>query len=87
METLVIDIGGANLVVEKYEGTDFIVYFQDKETKCITQDIALIRQSKNNDGELMPNAADCIVWEDDGSEDYTHKFRIKQLIHQEGFLC
>jgi hypothetical protein len=80
MEKLVIDIGDASLVVEKYEGVEFIIYFQDKKTDCITQDIVTIRQALNNDGELIPDAVDCLVWTDDSNEDYTHKFRINQLV-------
>jgi len=79
METLVIDVGYANLVVEKYEGVEFLIYFQDKQTSCITQDIATIRQAPDS-GERMGNAVECLVWTDEGDENYTEKFRIKELM-------
>ena len=79
MEKLVIDMGKFNLVVEKYEGVEFIVYFQDKKTDCITQDVVTIRRKLEN-GELLQNAVECLVWTDDSNEDYTHKFVIKQLL-------
>ena len=78
MEKLVMDMGALNLVAEKYEGAEFIVYFQDKKTECITQDIATVRQSLDGNGELLPNAVDCLVWADNNDEDYTHSFTIKQ---------
>ena len=79
MEKLVIDMGEFNLVVEKYEGVEFIVYFQDKKTDCITQDVVTIRRKFEN-GELLQNSVECLVWTDDSNEDYTHKFVIKQLL-------
>jgi len=80
MEKLVIDMGEANLVVEKYEGIEFVMYFQDKKTDCITQDIVTVRQSLGDDGEPIPNAVDCLVWTDDSDENYTHKFCINQFL-------
>ena len=80
MEKLVIDMGGTNLVVEKYEGVEFIVYFQDKKTDCITQDIVTVRQSLNGNGELISNAVDCLVWADNNDENHTHKFCINKLL-------
>ena len=77
MEKLVIDRGELNLVVEKYEGVEFIVYFQDKKTDCITQDIVTVRQALNENGELIPNAVNCLVWADNNDENYTHSFTIK----------
>ena len=79
MEKLVINMGDFNLVVEKYEGIEFIVYLQDKKTDCITQDIITVRQALNG-GELLGNAVECLVWTDDSNEDYTHRFIIKQLL-------
>lgn len=79
MEKLAIDMGDFNLVVEKYEGVEFIIYFQDKKTDCITQDIVTVRQALS-DGELMRNAVECLVWTDDSDENYTHRFVIKQLL-------
>ena len=79
MEKLVIDMGEVNLVVEKYEGVEFIVYFQDKKTDCVTQDIVTVSQSLNGNGELIPNAVYCLVWADNNDENYTHKFCINKL--------
>jgi len=78
MDKLIIDMGEFNLVAEKYEGAEFIIYFQDKKTGCVTQDIATVRPTLDN-GELLPNAVECLVWADENSEDYTHKFLIKQF--------
>ena len=80
MEKLVIDIGEANLVVEKYEGVEFIVYFQDKKTDCITQDIVTVRQATNDDGELVSGAVDCLVWADESDENYTYKLCVNQFM-------
>ena len=79
MDKLVIDIGSAILVVEKYEGNELVIYFQDKKTDCITQDIATVRQAKDN-GNPIPGAVECLVWTDDGDENYTHRFLINQLL-------
>jgi len=79
MEKLVIDMGDFNLIVEKQHDVEFVVCFQDKKTDCITQDIAIIRR-KNCDGELLQNSVECLVWTDDGDEDYTHKFLINQFL-------
>jgi hypothetical protein len=77
MDKLVIDMGDFNLVTEKHEGVEFIIYFQDKKTDCVTQDIATVRRTLE-DGEVLPNAVECIVWTDEDSEDYTHKFVVNQ---------
>lgn len=84
MEKLVIDIGEAHLVVEKYESVEneseeFVVYFQDKKTDCITQDVATIRQA-SKDGELIPGAVECLLWTDDSDENYTHSYVINQFL-------
>ena len=78
MEKLTIDMGRANLIVEKYEDTEFIVYVQDKKTDCITQDIVTVRQAPNHDA-LTPDAVECLVWADEDAEDYTHQFIINQF--------
>ena len=80
MDILVIDVGEANLTVEKYENKEFIVYFQDKKTNCITQDVVTVRLVENEEGEIVPNVVDCLVWTDDIDENYTHAFRIKQYL-------
>ena len=77
MDKLVIDMGEFNLVAEKYEGVEFIIYFQDKKTDCVTQDIVTVRRTLEN-GELLSSAVECIVWADENSEDYTHKFLVNQ---------
>ena len=80
MEGLAIDLGEMNLVVEKYEGVEFVIYFQDKTTKCITQDIVTVRQALDGEGKTIADAVDCLVWTDDSDENYTHKFCIKQFL-------
>ena len=79
MEKLTIDMGDFNLVVEKYDGVEFIIYFQDKKTDCITRDIVTVRRTLEN-GDLLPNMVECLIWTDNNSEDYTHKFVINQLL-------
>ena len=83
MKKFVIDIGGINLVVEKYGSDEFIMYFRDKKTNCITQDIVTVRQAVNDDGHRIPGAVDCLVWADENDEDYTHEFRINQFREDE----
>jgi len=82
MDKLIIDMGQANLVVEKYEvddgSTEFVIYLQDKKTDCITQDIVTVRQAR--DCEIVPGAVECLVWADDSSENYTHRFVINQFL-------
>ena len=78
MEKLLIDMGDFNLVAEKYEGVEFIIYFQDKKTDCVAQDIVTVRRTLEG-GEVLPNAVECIVWTDENSEDYTHKFAVNQF--------
>ena len=79
MEKLVIDIGEANLVVEKYEGVEFIVYFQDKESGCVTQDIVTIRQAFKH-GNTAGSAVECLVWADANDENYTYRFAIDRFL-------
>ena len=79
MDKLVIDMGEANLVVEKYEGVQFIIYFQDKKTDSITQDIVTVRRVVRG-GELKLNAIECLVWTDDSDELFTHQFLINQFL-------
>lgn len=85
METLILDIGWTNLVVEKYEADELIIFLQDKNDHCITQDIAAIRQAKSND-EPLPRTIECLVWADENTEDYTNSFLIKQY-KEEGPVC
>ena len=79
MEKLIIDMDDFNLVVEKCEDVEFIIYFQDKKTDCIIQDIVSVRRTLEN-GELLINAVECLIWTDDSTEDYTHKFIINQFL-------
>jgi hypothetical protein len=79
METLTIDIGRANLVVEKYDSNEFVVFLQDKDSSCITQDIVTIRQAKEDD-EPISGVVECLVWADENTEDYTDKFLITQYV-------
>ena len=79
MEKLAIDMGDFNLVAEKCDGVGFAMYFQDKKTDCITQDVAMVRRTLEN-GEPLPNAAECLIWTDDSDENYTHKFIINQYL-------
>jgi len=71
MSIISLDLGWANLVVEKYEDDEFSIFLQDKATNCITQDIVAVRQSPSG-GEVI----ECLVWGDEDSEDYTYKFLI-----------
>ena len=83
MEAIFIDIGFVNLVAEKYRGVDgafeLVVYFQDKATGCITQDIVTVRQ-ESHDNQLADDAAECLVWADCNDENYTHKFTIHKYV-------
>ena len=79
METIVLDLGWTNLVVEKYEDDELNIYLQDKETNCGTQNIAAVRQARNDD-ESVESAVECLVWADKGSEDYTDKFIIEKYM-------
>ena len=80
METIVLDLGWTNLVVEKYEDNELSIYLQDKATSCITQDIAIVRQARNSDDEPAGEAVECFVWDDKNSEDYTNKFTIEKYV-------
>ena len=66
-----------NLVVEKYNGVEFVVFLQNKDNQCVTQDIATIRQARE-DEKPMPGVVECLVWTDENTEDYTDKFLIAQ---------
>ena len=79
MEIMKIDMNEFNLVVEKYDGKEFIIYFQDKDNGCITQDLVAISQSFNRNGEPVLNTIDCLVWADEDDENYTNKFSIKRF--------
>ena len=81
MSTMEIDIGFANLIVEKYDSgcpnLEFIICLQDKQSKEIIQDIALIRKSESG------NNIECLVWTDENDESYTHQFFIKRYLEKE----
>ena len=79
MENLiVVDIGAANLVAEIYDGREISIYFQDKRSGCVTQDIVTVSKRPPN-GSHSGGAVECLVWTDGSSEDYTHSFTIKKL--------
>ena len=71
-----LDLGFASLVVEVYNSDypvpEMIVCLENKKS---IQDIAIIRQAVNSDGEKQV-AVECLVYSDMNSDDYTHKFKI-----------
>ena len=79
METLAIDIGCANLVVEKCNNTELIVFLQDKTSNCVIQDIVTVRQATEGD-EPIPSVIECLVWADENTEDYTNKFLTNRYV-------
>jgi hypothetical protein len=84
MENLIVaDMGEVNLVAEKYGDTEICIYFQDKKTKCVTQDIATVRQATNADEEPLRNTVECLVWADEAVESYTHRFAITQFAEED----
>jgi hypothetical protein len=65
--------------VEKYDDVELVVFLQDKESKCVTQDIVTVRQAK--EGEIpIPDVIECVVWADENTEDYTDKFLINRYV-------
>ena len=74
MEKIKLDVGFANLVVEKYNSDypvpEMIVCLEDKTDGTAIQDIAIIRRSTNNE------AIKCLVWSDENDSNYTHEFNI-----------
>jgi len=76
METITLDLGWTNLVVEKYEADELTIYLQDKKTSYITQDISVIRQAKISHDKPIEGVVECLVWADEDNEDYTDKFVI-----------
>ena len=87
MNKMSIDIGFANLTVEKYSNDspfcEFSIYLADKELGAIHQDIALVRQAINDKGHKISDTVECVVWSDCDNEDYTHKFVIDLYKHTE----
>ena len=87
---LSLDIGSdnLNLTVEKADKhspfQELHIYFEDKETGLVHQDIALVRQAIKEDSlEKIPNKVDCLIWADSENEDYTHKFVINHWNEEE----
>jgi hypothetical protein len=81
MDKIIIDIGCANLVVQKYDSdhpvSEIIITLDDKKTGLVIQDIATIRQALDEArGKITPDTIECLVWADSCSEDYTNKFTI-----------
>jgi hypothetical protein len=82
LQTLVIELEEVNLVAEKYEGNEIIVYLQDKQTNSVTQDIVTVRHAVVN-GVQTQDTVECLVWSDAENEDYTHRFVIKRIPEEE----
>jgi len=84
MDKLVLDIGNANLVVQKDDGEydAFVICLEEKETGIVTQDIVIVRLSGEKN-ESKSAAVECLVYSDHYSEDYTHSFLIKQYVEDE----
>ena len=81
MDKMIIDIGCANLVVQKYKSdhpvTEFLIMLENKETEEVIQDIATIRQTFDEDSNaVISDSVDCLVWADSIDENYTNKFTI-----------
>lgn len=88
MEKLVLDIGFANLVVEKSDPglflDEFYITLQSKETGAVEQDIVLVRAAINEStGERINHAVECIVWAASDDENYTDKFFINQRVDED----
>jgi len=81
MDKLIIDVGFANLAVEKYNNNiaipEFIIYLEHKQTGLPIQDIILVRQLSNpKANEIIPKVIECLVWSDCHDKNYTHRFTI-----------
>lgn len=81
MEKIIIDIGCANLVVQKYDSdhpvSEIVITLDEKDTGVVIQDIATIRQTFDEDSnDVTPDSVDCLVWADSCDENYTNKFTI-----------
>ena len=76
---------GKELVAElcNYDGhhPEIVVCIQENE--IATQDVCIVRPHENNEDERVGDDIDCLVWGDEYSEDYTHKFVIPQYIEEE----
>ena len=79
-EEMVIDLGFANLVVEKKDDFhEFSIYLTNKETGAI-QDIALVHQARDEYGNTISDAVQCVVWAESDNEEHTDKFLISKCI-------
>lgn len=75
---------GKELVAEYYnvDGNHPEISVCIREQGLCVQDICLVRPHNNEDYQVEGNDIDCIVWSDESTEDYTHKFVISQ--YEEG---
>ena len=74
-----LDLGFTHLVVEVYNSNHpvpEIVIGLEHPDDTQFQDIAVIRQAIDGDKKL--SAVECLVYTDEFSQDYTHKFNINQ---------
>ena len=82
MNRITVDLGFAVLAAELYDkGTstkEITIFLEEKETKEMLQDIAMVSLASKDAEALEPisGAVECLVWCDKDSEDYTHKFYI-----------
>lgn len=78
---------GKELVAElcNYDGSHPEIAICIQENGIATQDICLVRPCLNEDYDvdIENNDVECLVWEDEYDEDYTHKFVIKQFEEEE----
>ena len=79
MEKIKVELGYANLTVEKcngdYPNYELAVYLEDTKTGLAIQDIAIIRKA------LKGLDIECLIWTDQNDDDYTYKFNIKHDIN------
>lgn len=83
---LVINLpNGKQLVAEvyDYDGNHPEIDVYIAEDGLAVQDICIVRPHENDNDEREGNTIDCLVWSDEYSEDYTHKFVIKQYKEEE----
>ena len=81
---LKLDIGFAKLVVGIGCDPDFpeVYIALENNEGCVIQDIAVVRPRGLNENpditeEDINKTVECLVWADESTEDYTHRFEIK----------
>ena len=74
---------GKEIVAElcNYDGNHPEIVVCIQENGMAIQDICIVRPHEEND--ITTSDVDCLVWSDEYSEDYTHKFIIPQYIEEE----